>query len=252
MPNFLDNIVETDIDSLCSWAIKYNALLSELQTALGSGSGREFLLRAGDTVPEDFFIARSEFNPGEWIELRMKNAMGAEIFLGRYGEDDFQHGLIVNGSNRRIFPVGDAKMGYYWPYNNKSWDTLELSEFTSKGTLFRAELQSDLSGFVDLSPYVKSREFVLIIDNMTGDLTIFDHRIADGCKLVLYPYQYDSPVHNLLLQKPATIKFRNNSSLTVSRPNPNELSIGIPQNNNILIESQMVNGIAFVEIKEYQ
>ncbi len=128
MPNFLSKQVNQSTETLCDWVAKYNSLLADLQLS-------EFLLKAGDTVPEDFFIRGSEFSTGEWIELRMKNAMGAEIFLGRNGDDDLQHGLIVNGGNKQIFPIGDAKIGYYWPFNDKTWGQLEQSEFTSKGTL---------------------------------------------------------------------------------------------------------------------
>lgn len=257
MANFLDNAVNTSTETLCDWANKYNALLSELQATLGGGG--EFLLKAGDTVPEDFFIRRTEFNPGEWIEMRMSNAGGANIFLGRNGDDDVQNGLVIQGDNEKIFAIGNAKIGHYWPWHfGKGWHIVEDSEFVSKRNLFYTSTPSDVNSLIDLSPYKGSKEISITLDGMTGDTTVFDSRVHEGCRLVVAAFQNDNLAgYNLTLQRYAgtSIRYINHTSLSVSRPNIDELLVSVPystESEAIIMVGEIIGGAMCVEIKQYQ
>jgi len=183
MANFLDNQINTSVETLCQWASKYNALLTEMQSDIVQIQGKQ-------VEPNFFLTKRDDANMGvpflRFVESdsSLPLALNFATLIGY----DFGGNLIgLRINNQNISPFAGNKIGYF--LDTRTLEQMQDEEFVAKRHLRPVNvLYDDVLGNVNNSFIVRGENLFVVFGNVFGDFTYYiqDAGYIEGAYMQLF------------------------------------------------------------------
>jgi hypothetical protein len=182
MANFLDNQINTSVETLCQWASKFNALLAEMQADIVQIQGKQvepnfFLSKrddAGTGVPFLRFVESDSSLP---LALNFATLIG-------YDFEGNLTALRINSQN--ISPLANSKIGYFLDF--RLLDQMQDAEFVAKRHLRPVSLvYTGVAGNINNVSIVKAENLFIWFRGLNGNFAyhIQDTGYSDGAYMRL-------------------------------------------------------------------
>jgi hypothetical protein len=253
MANFLDNQINTSVETLCQWASKFNALLAEMQADIVQIQGKQvepnfFLSKRDDADMGVPFLRFVESDSSLPLALNFSTLIGY----------DFEGNLIgLRINNQNISPLASSKIGYF--LDTRTLEQMQDAEFVAKRHLRPVSfVYADISGNINNVSIVKAENLFVYFENLEGDFTyhIQDVGYWDGAYMQLFvevPNGYKMRLQSVqgwgFLIADSGFPF----TVTASGANFVEFQLPVlPANKRIIFECTLQNGLWILKADVYK